>query len=99
MQQYRARGLAVTGPEETLAALVKGQVDELLISGRLDEEPVQPEAPEAAGGPAGEGSPLSSLPDILVTKARQTGATVTFVEDPALLAPVGGTGAFLRWRE
>src|SRR5208283_4123559 len=35
MQQYRARGLAVVGPEETLEALANGQVDELLISGTL----------------------------------------------------------------
>jgi peptide subunit release factor 1 (eRF1) len=33
-----------------------------------------------------------------VTKARQIGATVTFIEDAALLAPVGGVGAMLRWR-
>jgi peptide subunit release factor 1 (eRF1) len=99
MQHYRARGLAVAGPEETLAALAKGQVDELLISGGLDEDTTQPEAPDAARGMQDDGSPLSSQPDILVTKARQTGATVTFVEDPALLEPVGGVGAFLRWRE
>lgn len=32
---YRAGGLGVVGPEATLAALVKGQVDELLISATL----------------------------------------------------------------
>jgi peptide subunit release factor 1 (eRF1) len=36
--------------------------------------------------------------DLLVTKAKQTSAIVTFIEDPALLKPVGGVGAFLRWR-
>ena len=35
MQQYRARGLAVVGPQETLEALANGQVEELLISGGL----------------------------------------------------------------
>jgi peptide subunit release factor 1 (eRF1) len=98
MQQYRARGLAAAGPEETLAALANGQVDELLISGGLDEEPTRPEAPEAAGETKGEEPQPSSMPDTLVTKARQTGATVTFVEDPALLESVGGVAAFLRWR-
>jgi peptide subunit release factor 1 (eRF1) len=39
------------------------------------------------------------MPDLLVTRARQTGATVTFIEDPALLESVGGAGGFLRWRE
>ena len=98
MQQYRGRGLAVAGPEETLEALAKGQVDELLISGGLDEGHPEPEVPEAEGGTKSEDAPQSSLPDVLVTKARQTGATVTFVEDPALLESVGGVGAFLRWR-
>jgi peptide subunit release factor 1 (eRF1) len=39
------------------------------------------------------------MPDLLVTKAKQTGAIVTFIEDAALLASMGGVGAFLRWRE
>jgi peptide subunit release factor 1 (eRF1) len=98
MQQYRARGLAVAGPEETLEALAKGQVDELLISGGLDEGHPQPEIPDSEGGTKSEEPPPSSLPDVLVTKARQTGATVTFIEDPALLESVGGVAAFLRWR-
>jgi peptide chain release factor subunit 1 len=34
----------------------------------------------------------------LVTLARQTSAAVRFIEDPALLAEVGGVGAFLRFR-
>jgi len=36
------------------------------------------------------------MPDLLVTRARQTGATVTIIEDPALLESVGGVGGFLR---
>jgi peptide subunit release factor 1 (eRF1) len=35
------------------------------------------------------------LPDLLVTKAKQTAATVTFIEDAALLESIGGVGAFL----
>ncbi|MGA3079153.1 MAG: hypothetical protein ABSG56_36425 [Bryobacteraceae bacterium] len=31
-------------------------------------------------------------------KAKQTGATVTFIEEAALLESIGGVGAFLRWR-
>jgi peptide subunit release factor 1 (eRF1) len=34
---YRAGGLGVVGPEETLDALIKGQVDELLVTVDLNE--------------------------------------------------------------
>ena len=43
MHQYRARGLAVVGLQETLEALANGQVEELLISGALDESHPLPE--------------------------------------------------------
>jgi peptide subunit release factor 1 (eRF1) len=107
MQQYRARVLAVVGLQETLEALVNGQVDELLISGALEEshplpEEVRailaPELPDSEGGTASEEPRQASLPDLLVTKAKQSGATVTFIEDAALLESVGGVAAFLRWR-
>jgi peptide subunit release factor 1 (eRF1) len=108
MQQYRGRGLAVAGPQETLEALAKGQVEELLISGSLEEthplpEEVEailaPEIPDSEGGTKSEEPRQASVPDLLVTKAKQTGATVTFIEDGALLESIGGVGAFLRWRE
>jgi peptide chain release factor subunit 1 len=38
------------------------------------------------------------VPDELVTKAAQTSASVSFIQDAALLEPVGGVGAFLRYR-
>jgi stalled ribosome rescue protein Dom34 len=107
MQQYRARGLAVAGPQETLEALANGQVEELLISGALEQshpqpEEVQailaPEIPDSEGGTKSEEPRQASLPDLLVTKAKQTGATVTFIEDAALLESIGGVAAFLRWR-
>jgi len=108
MQQYRARGLAVVGSQETLEALANGQVEELLISGALEEthpEPEEveailaPEIPDSEGGTESEEPRQASVPDLLVTKAKQTGATVTFIEDGALLESIGGVGAFLRWRE
>jgi hypothetical protein len=86
-QQYRAHGLAVVGPEATLAALANGQVEELLIGGALEEAHSQSEE-----------APAILVPDLLVTKAKQTGATVTFIEDAALLESIGGVAAFLRWR-
>jgi peptide subunit release factor 1 (eRF1) len=90
MQQYRARGLAVVGLQETLEALAKGQVEELLISGAIEEthphpEEVRailaPEIPDSEGGTKSEEPRQASVPDLLVTKAKQTGATVTFIED------------------
>jgi peptide subunit release factor 1 (eRF1) len=108
MQQYRARGLAVVGPQETLEALANGQVEELLISGGIEgthpqPEEVQailaPEIPDSEGGTKSEEPRKASVPDLLVTKAKQTGATVTFIEDGSLLESIGGVGAFLRWRE
>jgi peptide chain release factor subunit 1 len=93
--QFRSGGLGVVGAKDTLRALNNGQVDELILSASRasidgDESNVQD---------SGEGaqSPLM-LADTLVTCARQTAAKVTFVEDPALLEPVGGVGALLRYR-
>jgi peptide chain release factor subunit 1 len=114
---YRAGGLGVVGPEDTLEALVKGQVDELLITARVRElEPVgagalvQPgnEAtgalpepviePSAAGEAADAETDTVRLADELITKATQTGAKITFVEDPELLSEFGGVAASLRFR-
>ena len=67
MQQYRARGLAVAGPQETLEA--NGQVEELLISGALEEshpqpeEVLAPEIPYSEGGTKSEEPRQVSLPD------------------------------------
>lgn len=44
------------------------------------------------------GDALGGHGDELVARARRTGATVTFVEDPALLADVEGVGGLLRFR-
>ena len=107
MQQYRARGLAVVGLQETLEALANGQVDELVLSGALEashpqleevEAILAPEIPDSNGGTESEEPRQASLPDLLVTKAKQTEATVTFIEDAALLESAGGVAAFLRWR-
>jgi peptide chain release factor subunit 1 len=113
---YRAGGLGVAGGEETLAALEKGQVEELLISASLNAlQPVDPHAikevtgPDstllepaveiAAGGEAAAADPqVVRLADELVTRAKQTGARVTFIEDSALLEEFGGVAALLRFR-
>jgi peptide subunit release factor 1 (eRF1) len=107
LEQYRGGGLAVVGVKPTLRALANGQVDELLLSGgieQLHEEEEEVEeylAPTAAGngrqGELGEKRRVH-LPDALVTQARQTGAAVSIIEDPKLLERFGGVGAFLRFR-
>jgi peptide subunit release factor 1 (eRF1) len=97
----------VIGPEAALKALTNGQVDELLLSRLLEqtnEEPVSidaiiaPEIPDASGGTESDRPREVSLPDLLVTKAKQTSAAITFIHDSTLLESIGGVGAFLRWR-
>jgi len=34
----------------------------------------------------------------LIAQARNTSAKIRVIEDPSLLAPVGGVGAFLRFK-
>lgn len=114
---YRSGGLGVVGPEDTLDALVKGQVEELLMTANLRElqglsggttsgpamandaslaepivEPVM--AGEAAQAPA----ETVRLADELVTKATQTSARITFIQNAELLAGCGGVAALLRFR-
>jgi peptide subunit release factor 1 (eRF1) len=107
LQEFRARGLAVVGPEAVLEALTNGQVDEILLSKLLEvtnEEPVTveaivaPELPDAEGGTESDQPREASLPDLLVTKAAQTKAVITFIQESPQLEAVGGVGAFLRWR-
>ena len=105
-EYFRAGGLAVVSPQDTLEALTNGQVDELLISASLerthpDEEPVDaiiaPEIPDAEGSTATDDPRPVLIADLLVTKAKQTSAKISFIEDPALLESVGGVAGFLRW--
>ena len=112
---YRGGGLGVVGPEPTLDALIKGQVDELLLAANVDalqnvsheaalatandSTLLEPAVDTAAGGEAASADPaVVRLADELVTRAKQTAATVTFIEDPALLADHGGVAALLRFR-
>ena len=104
MDEYRSGGLGVAGVHDTLAALSIGQVDELYLSARLEE---------IHAGAEGMGKQLVSHNDLmaddneathkvkvadeLVTRAKQTGARVTFIEDAALLNDIGGIGATLRY--
>jgi peptide subunit release factor 1 (eRF1) len=105
LDAYRAGGRAVIGTHDTLAALNNGQVEELIISGSLEElhdgaeevgTPLAPDAPEREDDRTG--TRLVMVADELVTRARRTGARMRFIEDPSLLAGVGGVGALLRYQ-
>jgi peptide chain release factor subunit 1 len=113
---YRAGGLGVVGPEDTLDALVKGQVEELLMSASLrdleglsggangpavanDTVLAEPIVEPVLAGEAAEAPPDTvRLADELVTKATQTAARITFIQDPELLSGYGGVAALLRFR-
>jgi peptide subunit release factor 1 (eRF1) len=100
---HRAGGLGVAGREGTLDALEKGQVEELIISASLGGGNGALVGQGAAAEPgdtatAGELPPEQKLADELVTKAAQTSARVTFIEDSSLLEHVDGVGALLRFR-
>ena len=96
LDAYRAGGLATLGVERVTRALELGQVDELVITAQPAalQGPARSAAP---GAPAAERSPAERTADDLVTRARQTGASLRFIEDPALLEPFGGVGASLRF--
>lgn len=117
ISEYRAGALGVVGPDDTLDALVKGQVDELLLSSSLRELKHMPGSPAVraaalgtsvraessaaiavAGEAAGADSESLRIADALTTKARQTGASITFIEDRTLLSDWGGVAALLRFR-
>lgn len=103
---WRAGGLGVVGPDDTLAALQMGQVEELLIAARPDAlrraravppgttpGPVEVET----SAPAADPDRLKTA-DELVTKAQATSARIRFIENTDLLQDVGGVAAILRFR-
>ena len=110
--EYRAGGLAVVGAQDTLEALSMGQVEELIITARQqniegdredvailsDSEVVEPVVAGQDGAVANLGADSVIVADDLVTRAQQTSARITFIEDPTLLEEVGGVGAILRYR-
>jgi peptide subunit release factor 1 (eRF1) len=109
---YRAGGLAVVGSTDTLEALAMGQVEELIITARQqhvegdredvailsDAEVAEPVVAGQDGAVANIEPDSVIVADDLVTRARQTSARITFIEDSTLLEDVGGVGALLRYR-
>lgn len=108
LNAWNAGGLAVVGPEETLQALEKGQVEELLITatpallrkaatltGDVAPGPVDVDT----SAPSAElDSDRHRLADHFVVHAHMSAARIRFVEDPELLSDVGGVGALLRFK-
>jgi peptide chain release factor subunit 1 len=99
LDQYRSRQLAVVGAQATIAALTLGQVDGLLVSASSDavHDDIDADAPVADGTDVNPRDG-TSIAEQVVRLARKTGAHITFIEDSALLADVGGVGAMLRYR-
>jgi peptide chain release factor subunit 1 len=102
LDEYRAGGLAVVGFSDTARALEQGQVDKLLLSASAreihDDARSFSEVVIPAEQPDSADEPHLRAADFLVTRARNTGAHLTFIEDSALLADVGGVGALLRYQ-
>jgi peptide chain release factor subunit 1 len=92
LDAYRGGGLGTIGVDNVRAALERGQVDELVIAAQADALDVAPSSTAGADRSAAE-----RTADDLVSSARQTGASLRFIEDAPLLAPYGGVGAFLRF--
>jgi peptide subunit release factor 1 (eRF1) len=105
---WSAGGLAVTGPEATLDALVKGQVEELLITTspemlkKVQKVPMGVTPGTVEVDTSAQNATIdpdrAHLADELVTKAQQSAARIRFIEDPELLKNVGGVGALLRFK-
>jgi peptide chain release factor subunit 1 len=108
LDAWSANGLAVVGPEDTLRALQMGQVEELLITAAPTElrRPVEvtsdvtpaPVDIDTTAPNNEDEADQHRLADHFVVHAHSSGARVRFIEDPKLLADVGGVGALLRFR-
>jgi peptide subunit release factor 1 (eRF1) len=105
--EWRSGGLGVAGPEATLSAFQRGQVDELIITASVEALKSVQTLPEdtATDMKADTSAPQGAADDARVTlsadlikRAQQTGARIRFIEDAALLEEVGGVGALLRFR-
>jgi peptide chain release factor subunit 1 len=103
IEGYRSGGLGVAGIGPTFVALTRGQVGELLISEEFElkhQEPVprtSPLLPPELVAELPEEVETVDLADELVTRAKSTGATVSFIENPTWLAEVDGVAGLLRF--
>jgi len=105
LNEYRADDLGVGGVVETLAAASNGQIEEMLITNVASNlEYDEAEVKKVLAAYTVEGVvPVEIdhriVADELIRRATQlSSARVTFIEDVGLLEPIGGVGAFLRYR-
>lgn len=97
LDAYRSGGLACAGIDATRRAFEVGQVDELLAPAAPGRIAGVRQAPRTQGAPT-EPTAAERAIDELIARARQTSASIRFIEDASLLEPAGGVGAFLRFR-
>jgi peptide subunit release factor 1 (eRF1) len=97
---YRAQGLATVGVTGVKAALERGQVDRLLVPAipAVSAADQQSAGVESSGTKEQRSQLEETVIEELVTLARRTDATVTFIEDAQLLEATKGVGATLRFR-
>jgi peptide chain release factor subunit 1 len=96
---YRGNGLACVGIDAVKRAFEMGQVDELVIAASPQTLGGRAQGTQAAdGGAQPERTPQERAADELVAQAHNTSAKIRFIEDTSLLAPIGGVGAFLRFK-
>jgi peptide chain release factor subunit 1 len=102
MNEYRADDLGVAGVAETLTASSNGQVEEMLITASaadLEYDETEVETVLNAYGSRVKTIDQRTVADELIRRATElSSARVTFIEDASLLEPVGGVGAFIRYR-
>ena len=102
MNEYRADDLGVAGVVETLAATSNGQVEEMLITasaGDLKYDDTEVRKVLSAYGAGLKTIDQRTVADELIRRATElSSAQVIFIEDSSLLEPVGGVGAFIRYR-
>lgn len=80
-----------------MAAFDAGQVDALVIAATPEAVRAQTFA-DTGRSNVPERSAGERTANELVARARNTAAKIRFVEDISLLEPIGGVGAFLRFR-
>jgi peptide chain release factor subunit 1 len=102
LNEYRADDLGVAGVAETLAALSNGQAEEMLITksaGDLKYDEAEVANVLRSYGHTPARLDHRTVADELIRRAAElSSAQVTFIEDASLLEPVGGVGAFIRYR-
>ncbi len=101
--EYGSGGLAAADPREISHALAQGRVNELLVSSPLEKISIGDgkvgrfKSKTLTSSMAPTTKRVQAFADDLIGQAHRTGAAVTFIEDPELLASIGGVGAFLRY--